>query len=117
MTGGTGGVGGAGGAGGATCADQCVADFPDGVTDWDAMLSCLYCSACFDICDGGIGDVCESGSEDAAMCSVDAQSMDCDTCVNSDCSQANVCVSEVGTCGANADCIRFNDCFLACPAP
>jgi hypothetical protein len=108
--------GGAGGAGGAgvSCEETCVANFPDGVDDWDVMVSCLFCSACYDDCDGGTGDVCTAGSEDPAMCSIDAMSVDCNGCVNSDCAQTNVCVAEVGTCGGNDACVDLNECYFAC---
>ena len=101
-----------GGSGGAapTCEDTCAETYADGALDYLNMLGCLYCGACFDLCDGGTGDVCQSGSE--LGCSADAS--DCETCADSDCAQLSICATEVDGCAANNDCVDLVTCLNEC---
>lgn len=116
--GGTGGVntGGQGGQGGAlTCEDECANAVPSTSVDtWLEMVGCTYCYACFDICDGGTGNICEAGEEGPNACSTDAASLDCISCVNSTCSQTDTCGTEVDNCLADENCVAFNQCYTDC---
>ena len=107
---------GTGGEGGAslTCEEQCEASVPAAsIETWATMLGCTNCGACYDICDGGSGNVCIEGEE--LGCSAGAA--DCDTCINSACAQTDTCGFEVDACLADPNCIAFNDCYAACPVP
>lgn len=115
---GQGGGGGEGG-GGMSCFDDCDAMYPNGINDYLGWLSCTTCSACYDICDGGTGNVCVSGSE--LGCSQDFN--DCETCVNSACASdvdgngttSGVCASELGAVLDNEDAVSLSECYNACP--
>jgi hypothetical protein len=115
------GVGGGGGEGGAgpDCFDTCNTMYPNGVDTYFGYLSCVTCSACYDICDGGSGDVCLQGSE--LGCSANAP--DCETCVNGACASdvdgngatSGVCATELDDLLNNQDALSLNDCYNACP--
>ena len=112
--------GGGEGGGGDACLDACDAMHPDGIDDYFTYLSCAYCSACYDICDGGTMTVCEAG-EQVGTCSADAN--DCDECVESACTAdvdmngttSGVCAAELDGFLNNAEAIALNDCYGACP--
>ena len=108
-TGGTGGTGGQGGSANTECFDECDVLYPAGYDPWMAMMGCLACGACFDICTAEIPDLAASGEE--AGCS--ASSMDCNDCINGDCSTTE-CGAALDACANTPDCISLNDCYADC---
>ena len=100
--------GGNGQGGTENCVDQCVATYPGGLTDLQAVYDCLFCGACFDVCANQVP--CSGGME--MGCS--SQSMDCDACLDGDCS-LNVCILEILDCDDNPECWPLDDCVQSCP--
>ena len=117
------GGGGTGGAGGSepSCFDLCDQAHPNGVDDYNALLDCAYCGACYDACDGGSGDLCSAG-EELSTCSAD-NSQVCDDCVISTCAYdddgngnySGACATEWQAFAENAETLALDDCYAACP--
>ena len=42
------------------CLNECFGLYPDGVTDFEMMRQCLYCTGCADSCRAEFGDFCDS---------------------------------------------------------
>lgn len=102
------------------CVAACESMWPGGLTNANLMADCVVCGACYDICDGGVGDVCASGSE--LGCSSSATS--CQECVASVCAwdldiptmmTTGVCAAEAQGCIDNNDCLELLDCVSMCP--
>lgn len=123
-TGGTGGGAGAGGAastggagGGGSCEEQCNTLHPQAAVPLEALESCIYCNACYDLCDGGNATFCPNGGMEGG-CS--AMFNDCNTCAYSMCSWnfdgvnfTGVCATEYESCDA-VDCLGLKSCLDAC---
>jgi len=85
-----------------SCHSKCIAERPQAVELFYAMLECLACrpDTCLSVC-----------SQTCAGC---AQPTDtCAQCVNGPCAQAE-CATEIMSCNATPACESFRSCVTAC---
>ena len=97
---------------------MCLASFGGGVTEFQAVLTCVFCVGCYDSCEG-INKGCQTPPATVAPC--DAQGLDCTACTvctTSDASPPNpegVCASTVHACDADPECVSLRACAETCP--
>ncbi len=98
------------------CSSCCEDAHPGGVDDWTAVLECLICEACPDVC-----DTSECSSVGTGTCGAESGNPECSAdyggCIDSECAQLDTCSAAMDQCFAtNDDCGALVECYSTCPS-
>lgn len=106
-----------------TCASCEEKNNPQGAQLFDALLDCLYCTACYTVCDGASSgcqmapatmDACDDDAPDPYGPGCDGQMTNPPTgCIP--CAEAATCKDPLDACKNSPDCVALNTALQACP--
>jgi hypothetical protein len=96
---------------------------PQGAQVFNDLLDCVYCTACYTVCDGMTAgcaaaptsmDACDKSTPDpmGPGC-IDTTANPATGCIP--CAEGGTCKPKVDACKASSDCVAFNNALQACP--
>lgn len=104
-----------------SCATCLQSNHPQGGLLLHELIFCLYCSACFTVCDGAANG-CASGPMTMNAC--DFITPDPSGCIDTTmdppggcipCAEASTCKPQLDACNASPDCVALQDELNSCP--
>jgi hypothetical protein len=106
-----------------TCAMCEQGNHPEGSMVFNDLITCVYCTACYTVCDGSTAgctaapttmDACDGAMPDpmGPGC-IDSTNTPATGCIP--CAEAATCKPKVDACKADTDCVAFNQALQNCP--
>jgi len=92
-----------------------------GVTPYNALITCLFCTACYTTCDGattlGQSGGCTAAPTMTDSCDTGTPGMTaCDTCQTCSTKSGATCAADLTACEGNGDCKALLTDLATCPA-